>query len=255
MFTQPPRVLLLDFDGVVFTDRRMLSRVASRAVRFVHRKVNPGWSAADAARANEFLYKNYGHTWKGLTQIYPGQRQTSLREYNKYVYHDSVIKHARKYKACSASHDLQAIQHVQALCKKHDVPIYIVSNAPLAWVKSLNDAMGIGLPTANLLTCDHEVMDGCLKPDLAFYNKAVLYIRDREGALYSDAEFVVVDDSFYNLMPLVNIPGFAPVWVTDAAVPLDEAKTSNGVTAKPKITIFTCLEEVSAVLHSHAATI
>jgi len=246
MFSQPPRVLLLDFDGVVFTDRRMLARVASRAVRFVHHKVNPGWSAASAARANEFLYKNYGHTWKGLTQIYPGQRHTSLQEYNKYVYHDSVMKHARKYKA-PCENDLRAIQHIQTLCKKHEVPVYIVSNAPMAWVKSLNDAMGIGLPAANLLTCDHEVMDGCLKPDLAFYNKAVLYIRDREGAQFSDAEFVVVDDSFYNLKPLVNIPGFAPVWVTDAAPPVGE-------TDQAKVTCISCLEEVSAVLHTPLPT-
>jgi FMN phosphatase YigB (HAD superfamily) len=213
---------MLDFDGVIFTNRRMLSRVSNRAASFVRETINREWSHAQAMRANEFLYKNYGHTWKGLSTLYEGHRSLPMDYYNAYVYNDGIMKHTRN----CINEDILGFRYIQKLCKELDVPIYVVSNAPISWVNSLNEAMGLGIPTTHLLTCDHNVIDGSLKPDPDYYTKAVLFIRDQEHLRYESVEFVIVDDSFYNIKPLVSIQGFKPVLFAKDA--LDDTLVGSG---------------------------
>jgi len=222
------KVLMLDYDGVIFTNKNMLSRVSLRAASYVRKKINNTWTPSQAVRMNELLYKNYGHTWTGLNQLYynSNKHHQSLHDFNRYVYDSSLIKQAR----VSSNAPLQTLQfhEIQNRCKELKIPLYILTNSPRSWVLALNYAMEIEIPPSHIISCDHEVLGNrILKPDMSFYGLATMHIKSQERIWNNDVQFIMVDDSFCNLVPLMNKKEFWPIlYSTDPNV--DMAKTMLG---------------------------
>lgn len=205
MLLSRPKILLLDIDGVVLQAPKALGRVAQRACDFVARDIG----ASDrryATRVNRLLYTQHGHTLLGLQRLY-GSRSTSA-DFADFVYDDDTMALLRAAKG-TPEFEGRAKQVRAALRRVQDsgVPIYLFSNAPLQWCKTVYDMTNLYyyLPEENIFYCDHPVFAGGLKPQPAVYKNIQMYL-DHEHRM-PDADLVFVDDSYCNLVPVLDSGG------------------------------------------------
>jgi phosphoglycolate phosphatase-like HAD superfamily hydrolase len=121
------KALLLDVDGVIIKNRRLLSNVATNITHYSAKKLH--LSPKDAIRVNKLLYSEYGHSFRGLKKACGVT--CSLDNFNHEVYDTNIMSELLELRD-DFQHSLHA-QHLRELavaCKTKGIPIYIFSNAP-----------------------------------------------------------------------------------------------------------------------------
>lgn len=191
--------LLLDVDGVIVQDRKLLLRVERNAARYVYRHVK----TQDYVSLNKHLYHKYGHTLIGLQEEH--KVKDSIYDFNNFVYDAYTINHLKSYLNSS---DFQTIyddiKTVLFECKNANVPVYLFSNAPLTWCRHV--AYKLQISGFNVLSGYDLHM---LKPIKAVYRKAHGHISMKE---YSDKmTLMLVDDSPKNLAPISTRLDWIPI--------------------------------------------
>lgn len=202
---QSNRVLLLDVDGVLVRNKALTNSVKRRSIQHVAKSLKV--STKEAVEINKLLYSNYGHTAIGLEQMYG--LKNAMQFFNDSVYDRSLldamahIVHNKK-----GSDESIRMKIVLWRCFQHKVPVFLFSNAPHAWCSQLLNSNMISneiLPDEYILSGDHPLLSGRLKPTKGLYDAALTFVR---MAVRNDtAELVFVDDSLVNLLPIMNKPG------------------------------------------------
>lgn len=206
------KALLLDVDGVIIKNQRLLINVATNISKYCAKKLH--LSPNEAVRVNNILYNEYGHSYRGLRKAYG--IINSLDDFNHAVY-DWDVMHQLSQLRDDLPHSLhsQRLRELATVCRIKGFPIYIFSNAPFEWCQMALDVSGLStyVPTRNIISCDHEVArhldeDG-FKPVKRVYDKLYDYIGFEE---HQDTTLVFVEDSFKNLVPVIGTSKWIPVY-------------------------------------------
>lgn len=213
--TKRPKVLLLDVDGVILHHKPVLNKVSNNIVQYCAKELNIPFK--DALQVNQLLYAEYGHSYRGLRKVFHYQKP--IHHYNTTVYNRHVIHDVLE--SVKDTHQYTQYMHMQKIilkCLHEDVPVYLFTNAPLLWCKTILSASGLDkfIPDENILSCDHHVMlsydtDG-FKPVYSVYETVARYIECKERLNYP--VFMFVEDSFKNLIPIIRDASWLPIYLS-----------------------------------------
>ena len=119
--------ILLDIDGVIIKDDRLLNRVSQSAVRYVKYHTQ----SKTPVYENRRLYMKYGHTLIGLKAEY--EIVDNLVDYNRFVYNKDTLTDLYVHINSEQFENevLNDYKKFKEVCDKNKMPIYIFSNAPL----------------------------------------------------------------------------------------------------------------------------
>lgn len=197
-----PAALVLDVDGVVLHAPRALGRVAQRATDYVQRELGLT-DRRYAKRVNKLLYGQHGHTLLGLRDVF-GARLTNAH-FAAAVYDPTTLGTLADEAARSpdVARRFQELRGVLLRATERDVPVYLFSNAPAIWTRAVCDLgkLGAYIPPDRVLSSDHDVFAGTLKPDPRVYQNLEDHIG---GTGKASASIVFVDDSYVNLLPTLG---------------------------------------------------
>jgi hypothetical protein len=210
-----PKALLFDVDGVIIKNKQVLTNVSTNIERYFAKKLH--LSPKDAVRVNRLIYTEYGHSFYGLKKACGVT--SSLDDFNKYVYDEELMSQLSKlkddfYQSLHSKH----LREVAITCKIQKVPIYIFSNAPFEWCHTALEISGLNafIPNDNIISCDHSILrffneDG-FKPVGMVYHKLKNYIINTER---DDKVLAFVEDSFKNLVPIINDNDWIPIYYNE----------------------------------------
>lgn len=224
----PSKALLLDVDGVVLHQPRVMHRLGHKVIQFVQKHIPGKKDILQAAEVNTLLYSNFGHTHRGMRELY-GKQAPSLTQFNQFVYDNDLLSyltiHEQDELLKKRRDQLRSLVET-ALSK--NIPCYLFSNAPDIWCNTVLDMMSMStfFPSPNRLTSSHPVFqEKLLKPDKTLYQNVATFIEQthRDAAM----ELVFVDDSLVNLAPILHSSGWTPVLLKETGVPLLSDKLNH----------------------------
>lgn len=194
--------VLLDFDGIVYKNKRMHGHIVNKSVAFVQDrlKIEP----IDAYTVNDTAYRQKGHT-----SLAVGGDKRVLQDYNEFVFHDidytQFVNH-------------EDIEHIRGLCaikKERDLSFYVCTNAPLHYCEGVMSALG--LPFDELFSTNHIFTSDRLqwvKPQPSFYEnveeqmKEIIDFKNRQKLHF-------IDDSFLNIANRFTCDKWSAYHITD----------------------------------------
>lgn len=203
---------MLDVDGVVLDQPRLLNQVARKIVTYVKTAIPKGnLNMMEAAHVNEILYKSCGHTHRGLQKVY-GPGVAPLSHFQDTIYDYKMIEHLWCYKNDPTMRERgqEVLKLLDAAAAK-DVPVYLFSNSPLQWCKAVVEILELGISQDSILCYNHPVFrDALLKPDPKLYEHVATFIQQthREKGV---SEIMFVDDSWNNLVPVMGSGVWQPI--------------------------------------------
>lgn len=207
----PSKALLLDVDGVVLNQPRVLYKLGHKVVQFVQNHVPGRKNILQASEINTMLYTNFGHTHRGLRELY-GKQIPSIAEFNKSVYDKDLISYLTLHENDEVLKvRAEQVRRLVEYATSHNIPCYLFSNAPDIWCNTILEmfSMTTLLPSSHRLTSSHPVFqEKLLKPDSALYANVATYI---EQTHRDNMQLVFVDDSLVNLAPILHSSGWKPV--------------------------------------------
>lgn len=174
------RTLLLDFDGVLYSNKFAHTVIAERSTRYCNKFVK-SHNNVFLDNFHRYMYKTYGHTVLGLQKL---GYDATIEEYNK-----DVFSNINFYNMDNEWDNTHIINKMVYEMKSHDIDTYIFSNAPKCWTVPLLKQMDIHL------TEDRVLELGLLKPSYELYHN-VDYI--------FNSNIIFVDDNMINLEPVFN---------------------------------------------------
>jgi FMN phosphatase YigB (HAD superfamily) len=196
------KVLLLDFDGVIFK-HKSANIVSNRAARYVKNHVNV--SNRDSHIINKYLYKSFGHTATGLMNM--GYKDVSMEEYNKFVYNN--IDYKKVFKNTNKK-DTEDVNNILKYCKKNNIHPCIFTNAPPIWYNSILDCMDIDKNQFEYIH-NHDM----LKPNKGIYDLIEYMYQNHD-------KFYFVDDSFVNFIHTLSYPRWVNVMFDNKKIELPD---------------------------------
>jgi FMN phosphatase YigB (HAD superfamily) len=179
--------LVLDIDGVLIRDRRLLAHVRHNCVRYVAKKLP---ECKDPAYTNKILFATAGHTARGLQNSFG----IDTSDFNKEVY-DRPVRD-RLWEVLSGTQFQAEAKQLHELTQ-NGWRVTLFTNAPIEWAgevaHAISDEVYVVCPGSN-------VIDSPLKP---------------EGRAYTDFAkhhaHIFVDDSLTNLTTARWLPNWQPV--------------------------------------------
>ncbi len=201
-------VLALDLDGVLYHHPRVARVVANRCVRYVADELRI--SPAEAEPLNALLYREYGHTLRGLNEMFGGAR--TLQHFNARVYDEATLDCVRRH-ALDPGHVSRAQDARDALrrCRAAALDVYVFSNAPAVWCEAALGAMGFLdrlVPRSHVVSSDHPALKGTSKPLSGAYKG---FAEVAGVGSHGGRAATFVDDTVGNLLPLLHAPAWTPV--------------------------------------------
>jgi len=234
--------LLLDVDGVIVRNEALLKHVANKCVTFVREFSAQPLTHIQAKEYNKTLYTTYGHTLRGIHKSWSNDDYDncngedaqdaiarlyaeSARLFDEIVYDGDTITMLEQYLSTSEFVDHSAqIADLCLLCKAAGTPVFLFSNAPEHWCVPVAEKLErlYGEPLiSDVLSTGHAAFAPFLhKPDKQLYanveKQVAQYVARRVGAgrganIEMDRKLLFVDDSFINLVPIINNPDWVPV--------------------------------------------
>lgn len=175
------RTLLLDFDGVLYSNKFAHRVIAERSTRYCNKFIK-SHNVAFVDNLHRHLYKTHGHTVIGLQKL---GYNAHLNEYNKDVFSNLDFM--------GMDNEFENIKEVNdtiTYLKSHGINTYVFSNAPSSWTVPLMKQMKLNIP-------EHNVLDIlALKPMEETYHN-IEYI-------FGDNHLIFVDDNMINFMPIID---------------------------------------------------
>jgi FMN phosphatase YigB (HAD superfamily) len=169
------QTVLVDFDGVLFNNRRVANMVRERSVDFLSRNLNV--SLSEAARVNSAWYPIQGHT--ALV-----------------IRHVNTVTLVRK---CVDERDHRRMDRIvsKTQTKKH----HLCTNAPLSYCEQVMHDLGYTL--ADVFDMSHAFTsdDGTVKPQDAYWTKI-------ENELPDHRKRLLLDDSAVHVLTAGVRPGW-----------------------------------------------
>ena len=197
----PRRVALLDLDGVIIPPCPLVGqRIEAYVAKYCHLDV------LTARQVNQVLYRTYGHTFAGLQKVYG--MQESLQHFNGEVY-DNLDMCAVKDWLCSIP--VRQSMLAGRTLRASGMPYAIFTNAPHSWTELVLTSTGLGSLFPDML-----YHSATLKPDPKLYSSVKDRIFAKWGRQVREIHFV--DDSFVNLVPVLNDALWKPYYVNGQGI-------------------------------------
>lgn len=175
--------VIFDFDGVICKNKKLYQEVNRRSIDFVVKKTQ--FSFDEARHFNNNNYKEFGHTVNMLKSY---GIQTNLKEYNDYVFNDSMWNSMNKMLTDTDMINILSVKAFNTLVEDKSI---LFSNAPYNWCDNIVSMCGF--TTSDLFegvyTCDTHEED--LKPQTKLY--------DEIDSKYKDFDLYFLDDNKNNL--------------------------------------------------------
>ena len=140
--------VILDFDGVICKNRKLYHEVNMKSVTFVSQKTQ--FSFDEALHFNNKNYKKHGHTVNMLKNY---GIQTSLKEYNEFVFDDTMWDKVSK---SLTNRDILDILNIKAFNSIIEDKSILFSNAPSIWCCNIVNMCGFTMDELfdDVYTCE-----------------------------------------------------------------------------------------------------
>lgn len=173
--------VLLDVDGVLIRDSKILERTRDNIARYVGFRVP---RAKDPVKLRDYLYRTYGHTGRGLTKTLG----VPTPDFDIQLYDKTMMEDLAEYLTTDTFHqDAQVVRDL--LNQGHYVSLF--SNAPGMWTWPIACAIDLRLDTSKFA---------------GYKPQPVAYTHLRNGN-----PVVFVDDVYKNLLPIQHHANWIPV--------------------------------------------
>jgi hypothetical protein len=173
---------LLDVDGVLIRDQKILERMKSNISHYVRAKVP---RAKNPDKLRDFLYRKYGHTGRGLVKEFG----IPTPDFNIHVYDGQILNQLAEHLMTEEfRRDGKTIRKL--LNDGHTVTFF--SNAPMLWTVPIAYAIDERITHASLVG---------FKPQPVAYT----------GIRANRRPIIYVDDVRKNLLPVKHSPLWVPV--------------------------------------------
>lgn len=214
----PTKVVLFDVDGVIYRNKPMLSVIKRKVATYVKTRIQKSQktcvSMSDAEAISTNLYKKYGHTLRGMWELYGTPDEFSVKDFNDYVYDDEMINMLSTQLAGSELDE--DLNKYTKLCRHNysDVQFGIFSNAPLCWCKPIVAHYGLKVTPDLVYTSSHVLFDKRLKPDVSLFKDIANDILQADNELPirfiddSDINIAAVSDQPTEWVPVKFVSGF-----------------------------------------------
>lgn len=174
--------LLLDFDGVLFGNKKCLDLVVRKSTQFTRLHV-PNYDP------KTFDYRRHGHTVPMLKKEF--NKDVDFQDYNDYVFDEEMFRQCTDLIG-TEDYERSELWKIAMKGKRRD----IFSNAPSVWVHTLLSLTGLESSFEDShIICSDTIKD--LKPSLTSYIKA----KDILG----EDDYVFLDDSPINVYAATKI--------------------------------------------------
>jgi hypothetical protein len=194
--------VLLDVDGVLIRDPKILDRTRDNIARYVREKVP---RAKDPIKLRDYLYRTYGHTGRGLRKTLG----VSTHDFDTQLYDKTMLEQLTEYLTTDT---FQEDAGVVRYLLNHGHYVSLFSNAPGIWTWPIACAIDLRLDTSSFAG---------YKPEPIAYT----HLRNRNPVIF-------VDDVRNNLLPIQNNPNWIPVhYKGDPAI--DRIMTIQGLGELP----------------------
>ena len=167
------KTLLLDVDGVLLRDKKLMKHVKQNCAEYVRTKLP---ESKDPHETNRLLYMAHGHTARGLQNVF----KIDVSDFNQFVYDKPLLNHLSDV-IDTAEFQYEAAQIYELTKECWNIKLF--TNSP--WVWAFKVALAIGDTVS--VTCPGSPGDSPLKPEPEAYVFAQHHLN------------VFVDDSLKNL--------------------------------------------------------
>lgn len=179
--------LVLDIDGVLIRDRRLLDHVKHNCVRYVAKKLP---ECKDPAFTNRILFATAGHTARGLQNSFG----IDTSDFNKEVY--DVPLRSRLWDVLSSTEFQRDAKDIHELIRS-GWRVTLFTNSPIEWAgevaHAISDEVYVVCPSSDVVTSP-------LKPEATAYTNFAKH-----------HTHIFVDDSLTNLVTARWLPNWHPV--------------------------------------------
>lgn len=189
--------VVFDFDGVIVRNKQMGKIITQRSERFVEQTLN--CPPSKSTEINRALYTRYGHTALGVASVLRKDPREVTFDFNEFVY-----KNFRYHELhhLVQRYDRMRMHEIRTLYASEKQKAGLFTNAPLHWCENV---------TALMQTDLYDIMDPerCITSD-NMHLKPNWHNYQLVEQTYADAikneggTIHFVDDSFINIMPLLN---------------------------------------------------
>jgi hypothetical protein len=198
--------LVLDIDGVLIRDRRLLAHVRHNCVRYVAKKL-PDFK--DPAYTNKLLYSTAGHTARGLQNSFG----IDTSDFNREVYDRPVLD--RLWEVLSSTRFQREAKDIHELTK-NGWRVTLFTNSPIEWAgevaHAISDQVYVVCPGSN-------IVESPIKPEATAYTNFAKH-----------HTHIFVDDSLTNLTTARWLPNWHPVHFNPGrADPVDWCPTVGSI--------------------------
>lgn len=194
--------MLLDFDGVVFTNRRVSEHVVDRSVEWVSKTMDI--SRKEALRLNRVTYKSQGHS-----SLVPNSHMDSglLRSYNDFVFNDHFLEEI--IPKCVDERDVSHTTNLVEIANSRGLRYALCTNAPRRYCE-------------RVLTLQGFVFTDVFREDLVFSSDITDSVKPREtfyefvnDHLKEESSIHFLDDSIMNVVAANGYQNWSPILVRD----------------------------------------
>lgn len=182
--------VLLDFDGVLLSNKKLNEMVSSNCNRFFSKKT--GLPLHEASAINKAHYKKYGHTLNLLNEKMLKDTKVFIDEFNENVYDSDTL---RSIKYTLGPKDILEFEEWKRVIRELDAEsVLVYSNAPSSWLNACLNALGNATRSCILFDDVVSVPErngGLFKPSNTVYDSI-------ESTIQSE-KIMFIDDSVDNL--------------------------------------------------------
>ena len=179
--------LVLDIDGVLIRDRRLLDHVRHNCVRYVAKKLP---ECKDPAFTNRILFATAGHTARGLQNSFG----IDTSDFNKEVY--DVPLRSRLWDVLSSTEFQRDAKEIHELIQ-NGWRVTLFTNSPIEWAGQVAHAIS---DEVYVVCPSNDVVTSPLKPEATAYTNFAKH-----------HTHIFVDDSLSNLVTARWLPNWHPV--------------------------------------------
>lgn len=198
--------LVLDIDGVLVRDRRLLAHVRHNCVRYVAKKLP---DCKDPAYTNKILYATAGHTARGLRNSFG----IDTSDFNKEVY-DRPVRD-RLWEVLSGTQFQEEAKELHELMK-NGWRVTLFTNSPIEWAGQVAHAIS---DEVYVVCPGNDVTESPLKPEATAYTNFA-----------KNHTHIFVDDSPTNLVTARWLPNWHPVHFNPGKMePMDWCSTVGSI--------------------------
>jgi len=158
--------VFLDFDGVLFDNRKANLYISHKATRYVAERV--GLPPRSAKLLNEKMYPYYGHTTRMINSLRLTKNDVTISDFNEFVYDEETFDFITNLELTRDDKALYA-DWSDTLCDDRFGRLFVLSNAPTKWIKVCLSHLNNHTTSAKCILFEDivsvpEMMDGAMKP-------------------------------------------------------------------------------------------